>query len=362
MTLVGRLLVFGATLVAIVVVARLSTHDLWPAPGPPAVGDEYCGQPCNLFQMVWVGDVMLGDAAQADLDRHGYTWPFDHVRPLLTANVVIGNAEAPITTRRQHYFPNERWHYNMQPAAAQALADVGFTALGLSNNHTLDRGPEGLRDTLRHAREAGLRTFGGGMNVDEASAPLLIETPYGTVGVVGLSTAWNSGAVASTRRAGTIPFTDAEINRLKQAATAAGARWMVAYVHWGENYEELVPRQRTVAASFARAGYDLVIGAHPHIAQEIEVVDGMPVLYSLGNFAFGSPGRFSEAMPGLGLVARTYLDGDGFHAIEFSCIVIDNDVVRYQPRPCTETQARGLMNRLGSAVTVRGSKGLLEWR
>jgi poly-gamma-glutamate synthesis protein (capsule biosynthesis protein) len=362
MALAVRLLIFGATLAAIVAVARYSARDLTLSALPPATGDEYCGQPCDLYQIVWVGDMMLGDAAQAHLDRFGYTWPFDYVRPMLAADFTIGNAESPITTRRQQYFPKQKWHYNVQPQAARALADVGFDALGLSNNHALDRGPSGLRDTMWHAQEAGLRTFGAGMNIDEASAPLLVETRHGTIGIVGLSTKWIYGAVATSTRAGTIPLTDAEITRLKQVATAAGARWVVAYVHWGENYEGITSRQRAVAASFARAGYDLVIGTHPHIAQEIEIVNGMPVLYSLGNFAFESPGRFNGQMPGVGLVARAYVSPSGFQAVELSCVVTDNAITTYQLRPCTEAQSQTLMRRLGPQVTIRGSKGLLVWR
>ncbi len=89
---------------------------------------------------------------------------------------------------------------------------------------------------------------------------------------------------------------------------------------------------------------------------------GMPVIYSLGNFAFGSPGRYSERFPGYGMVARTLLGADGFHSIELTCIETDNDIVNYQPRPCTEAQAQGLMRRLGPRVAVRGSTGLVELR
>lgn len=362
MTLARRLLIFGATLAAVLLLAQLSTRDLGLGPTPPAVGADHCGQPCGPFQIVWVGDILLADAGQSSLDLYGYLWPFEHVRPLLEADFAIGNAEGPITTRSQAYFPKQRWHYNAQPQAAQALADVGLDALGLSNNHALDRGPEGLRDTLRHLREAGLRTFGAGMDADEAAAPLLVETPYGIVGVVGLGLDWIFGADAGPGQAGTIAFSDAAIVRLKQSATAAGARWVVAYVHWGKNYEGIEDRQRKVAASFARAGYDLVIGSHPHVVQDVEQVDGMPVIYSLGNFVFTSPGRFNARYPGLGLVARTYLGPAGFQAIELTCIVTDNDVVKFQPRPCTESQSQTLMGQLGPRVTIRGSTSVLEWR
>ena len=43
---------------------------------------------------------------------------------------------------------------------------------------------------------------------------------------------------------------------------------------------------RKHAARWTKAGADLVLGAHSHVAGAIEDVDGTPVLYSLGNLIF----------------------------------------------------------------------------
>jgi poly-gamma-glutamate synthesis protein (capsule biosynthesis protein) len=357
--LARRLLALGATILVLLVATQLSVDRRDAGRAGPAAG---CPPPCAPFTIAWVGDILLGDQAQPYLDEYGYEWPFEQVRPLLADAFVIGNAEGPITERVEPYFPSQRWSYHARPPAALALANVGFDAIGLSNNHALDRGPEGLQDTLRLAREAGLQTFGAGMTDDEAEAPLLVETGYGAVAVLGFGKAWGTGAVAGPEQAGTVPYTTEAITRLKQAATAAGARWVVAFVHWGGNYEPVTSDQRRVAEAFARAGYDLVIGAHPHLAQEVEIVRGMPVLYSLGNFAFGSPGSYSRSAPGFGLVARTAFGQDGLRSVELTCIAIDNEVVNYQTRPCTTSQTQALMRRLGPAVSLKGGKGVVEWR
>jgi poly-gamma-glutamate capsule biosynthesis protein CapA/YwtB (metallophosphatase superfamily) len=364
-----RLLAFGATMLAIVTFTFLSTRPQEPATAEPTSTADQPGVAASstpaarsrAYQIVFVGDILLGDRLQPYLNQHGYDWPFEQVRSLVAGDFSIGNAEGPITSRSDAYFPKQRWNYNAQPPSAQALADLGFDALGLSNNHALDRGPDGLADSLNAIRAAGIRSFGAGMNADEASAPLLIETPYGTVGVVGIGEHWDYGATAGSDKPGTIPFGDDTIVRLKQAANAAGARWVIAFVHWGENYSKVTSEQRKVAGVFARAGYDLVVGAHPHVAQEVEIIDGMPVLYSLGNFVFGSPGRYSTDEPGLSLVARTSLGQDGFQRIELTCIETDNDKVKYQARPCSDDQSRTLLRRLGPAVTVDGDTGIVEW-
>ena len=64
---------------------------------------------------------------------------------------------------------------------------------------------------------------------------------------------------------------------------------MVVYVHWGSENTDLVEAsQRELAKKYAAAGADLIIGDHPHCLQGIDYVDGVPVIYSLGNFWFNS--------------------------------------------------------------------------
>jgi poly-gamma-glutamate capsule biosynthesis protein CapA/YwtB (metallophosphatase superfamily) len=304
---------------------------------------------------------MVGDAAQVLIDANGHTWPFERVRHLLGGSgIAIGNLETTITDRTEPYFPWAQWSYSIQPAAARALLEVGIDAVGLNNNHTMDRGPEGLADTLRYLREAGVKPFGAGMDIDEASAPLLVPTPHGTVAVLAFGDNFRQAAVAGPGQPGTIPYDEPNVAQAAARARAAGARWVVAFVHWGNNYQPIRPEQRRVAERFANAGYDLVIGHHPHSSQPVEIVNGVPVLYSLGNFVFGSPGRFLPEAPGYGIVARTTFARDGIASIELTCILTDNDVVKFQPRACDEPQARQLMQSLGPQVVWQNGLGIVR--
>ena len=64
---------------------------------------------------------------------------------------------------------------------------------------------------------------------------------------------------------------------------------MVVYVHWGKE-KAVTPEeyQQTMGRQYIDAGADLVIGSHPHVLQGIEYYQGKPIVYSLGNFVFGS--------------------------------------------------------------------------
>lgn len=86
----------------------------------------------------------------------------------------------------------------------------------------------------------------------------------------------------------------------------------------------------------------------------------MPVIYSVGNFVFGSPGRFDQNLvPGLGLAAGVELRPDGTTRLSVRCLLTDNDVVAFQPRPCTPAEARGFLPSLNPELTVQDDVGTL---
>jgi poly-gamma-glutamate synthesis protein (capsule biosynthesis protein) len=107
----------------------------------------------------------------------------------------------------------------------------------------------------------------------------------------------------------------------------------VVLVHWGRNYRGVTALQRRLAGEMRAAGADLVIGHHPHIPQPVDVVDGVPVFYSLGNAAFSTVGRFDGRHPPYGLIAVVEMDRRGVTGLDLKLIKVDNTVVEYQPRP-----------------------------
>lgn len=63
----------------------------------------------------------------------------------------------------------------------------------------------------------------------------------------------------------------------------------IVFVHWGiERSETPEEYQRTLAKGYIDAGADLVIGCHPHVLQGFEYYNGVPIIYSLGNYLFGN--------------------------------------------------------------------------
>ena len=65
--------------------------------------------------------------------------------------------------------------------------------------------------------------------------------------------------------------------------------FLAVYVHWGIEREEYPEEyQNVIAKHCVEAGADVIIGAHPHVLQGIEFIEGKPIFYSLGNYIFNN--------------------------------------------------------------------------
>lgn len=328
-------------------------------PAVPVVSRGVATGPDGMVSIQFVGDTMAGSALQPLIDQRGYDWPFDGVRTgTLAADFVVAAADAPITEHAVPTGPAASSSFTARPPVAAALARAGVDALTLATDHAFDAGPEGLADTVLHAEAAGLATFGAGPDLARAEQPLLLRTPFGTVGVVG--TGQSFGRRASDVEPGTLVLSPASVARSADLARAAGADWVVAAVHWGKSYATVQPQQRYWAQVFADAGYELVIGSGPHLPQPIELVGSVPVVYSAGNFVYGTNGRFARlGVPGFGLAVGLELGPDRPPRVTVRCLVTDNRATGFQPRYCDAAQTAALLPTLGADLEVQGDVAVL---
>jgi poly-gamma-glutamate capsule biosynthesis protein CapA/YwtB (metallophosphatase superfamily) len=135
-------------------------------------------------------------------------------------------------------------------------------------------------------------------------------------------------------------------------------------VHWGENYRPVDRWQKTIGRAAIDLGADVVIGHHPHQAQPVELYKGKPIVYSLGNFAFGTIGRNSMRF---GMGAALHLEKGKIAAVEFIPLLTQNRIVNYQPRIPTGKNLDRFFKELisgssplGARIIRRGDRGWLE--
>ena len=160
----------------------------------------------------------------------------------------------------------------------------GFGVATLANNHIMDRGADGLGDTLAACASAGLRTVGAGVDLAAAREPLLDET--GGLRLAVLAVAEREFSIAGPGTPGAAPLdpwvTPAQVRELRD-----GGALVVVLVHGGNEYYPL-PRPGLVAAcrALAEAGASAVICHHSHVAGPWEIHRGVPIAYGVGNFLF----------------------------------------------------------------------------
>ena len=232
---------------------------------------------------------MLDGTARPYLQRYGYDHAFARVRTLLSeSDLVIGNLEGPLTAATQPMVDKKYVFRSPAQPVASALARAGVGAVSLANNHTLDYGLVGLRDTMTALRDAGIRFFGAGESLAAARTPAIVDAGPVKVGLLGYSNTFPAAFWADETRGGTAFGHEAQL-RMDIAALAARVDIVVVSFHWGrEGTTELRPYQPLLARAAIDAGADLVIGHHPHVLQAIERYRDGVILYSLGNFTFNS--------------------------------------------------------------------------
>jgi poly-gamma-glutamate synthesis protein (capsule biosynthesis protein) len=210
----------------------------------------------------------------------------DLLPDLRQSDLCIVNLESPLTDKGA---PISKDGPNLRgdPAAISSLEAVPFHIACLANNHMLDYGPEGLRQTMRLLGDAGIESVGAELSPEDAFAPLVVRAGGIHLGVINFC----EGEDCTTARDGPGVF-GWEIARVQETVEALAAQTdaVVVIAHCGREYTPLPPPY--VVHAFHRiadAGADIVIGHHPHVPQGIEQYRGCPILYSLGNFCFDQP-------------------------------------------------------------------------
>ena len=237
------------------------------------------------------------------------------IERMQAADIMMLNNEFAYSNRGT---PTEekQFTFRAKPETAAYLTDMGVDIVSLANNHAYDYGPTALEDTLDTLREQEIPYVGAGRDISEARKPVyyivgdikiafvsatqierldMPDTKEATETSPGVFRCWNGEKLLETVR-----------------EAAANSDFVVAYIHWGtENTAELDWAQLKQAPELVAAGADLVIGDHPHCLQPIGVIQGVPVIYSLGNFWFNSKtldtGMVEVVIDGTGIVSYQFV-------------------------------------------------------
>jgi poly-gamma-glutamate synthesis protein (capsule biosynthesis protein) len=205
----------------------------------------------------------------------------------------IVNLETSVTRSDDHW-PGKGIHYRMHPDNVQCLTAAGIDVCALANNHVLDFGHAGLRETLETLTRVGVRTAGAGRILPEAREPAVVEIAgkgrlvvfaFGdeTSGIPSGWAATDDGPGVDflpDLSAATARSIRERVQRVKRARDL-----VVASIHWGSNWgHEVPPAQQRFARWLLDGGVDVVHGHSSHHVRPIEIYRGKLILYGCGDF------------------------------------------------------------------------------
>jgi len=306
-----------------------------PAPGRLVVEAPASARGAKVL---FLGDFAPTDSAVPYIEKHGYGYQFSKTAGRLAAyDAVVANLEAPITNADSKWPLPKQYSYRIDPAAVPAIARAGIDVVTLANNHSHDYGSRGLEDTLRALDDGGIAHIGAAMTESEARRGLVLETAGGALGILSYLEDKTSWRLWTLSYALDLPFRSwpgsaraleadlaEDIARLEKHSDA-----LAVVFHFGENYRPITPHQKELARLAIELGADAVIGHHSHQAQPVGAYLGRPIVYSLGNYAWGAIGH-PQMRYGMG--AALVLEAGRIRGVELLPLVVQNRIVKYRPR------------------------------
>jgi hypothetical protein len=235
------------------------------------------------------GDVHFEGDLESKLASNA-TSVLDPIEPVLRqADLAVVNLETAVTNAGA---PSAKDFVFRTPATAfAALRGGGVDVASLANNHGLDFGVQGLRDTIAAARSYRFPVIGIGVNAQQAYRPFRRTIDGQRIAVIGATQVLDDHLISSwTAGPGKPGLASAkDVPRLLQEVRAARrtSDTVVVFLHWGVELAQCPSTdQRTLAKQLVAAGADVVVGGHAHRLQGAGRLGKALVGYGLGNFVW----------------------------------------------------------------------------
>jgi poly-gamma-glutamate capsule biosynthesis protein CapA/YwtB (metallophosphatase superfamily) len=337
------------------------------------------------------------------------------IQGLLKGDVVFTNLEAAVAEKGESV--HEDRGFLTPPEALDALTTCGFNLFALANNHAFDLKVTGIQNTLREANNRKIAHAGTGNNVAEAAAPGYLHTPNGTIALIASASGLiTPGGRATAARPGLnelrvedgdkeneatddlpgIPENTPnpeDSQRILQSIRDARkhADLVIVYQHnhvfgnhsfwtiFAEGMQErLVPNDWLKKWTHAEvdAGADIIVMHGAPLLHGVEIYNGRPIFYDLGNFIYNLPPvltNIDEPMTWESVVAYVQYQGKNLQSISLRPIILNyvgkgepdihnaytnNEFLdtRGLPSPATGSRAGYILQRLADASKPLGTK------
>lgn len=255
----------------------------------------------DTLQICIFGDMMMHSAqiesAMQDDESYDFTTYFRHLEDRIAdADIAIANMEYTLAGHPYSGYPA----FSAPESYADYLSELGFDVFLAANNHIFDKGAKGAEKTIREFRKLNVSIAGiaADQSMYDEVFPLVIECKGARIAILNVTYGTNAGIGTEWPKLLRLSDKDALSTALGKAS---GCDIALVIPHWGNEYElSHSDSQEKDARWFVSHGADAIIGAHPHVVQDMQTIDGVPVFYSLGN----AVSNMSAANTQLGMMAR----------------------------------------------------------
>lgn len=231
---------------------------------------------------------IANSTAETKLD-YDFRPMFLDIKPLISdVDVAVCHLETPIAPEGEELstFPL----FGVPKEITSAIADAGFDRCSTASNHAYDRGNDGIDATVNALNAAGVDQSGMARTPEEIEPHIftvkgtnLCHLSY-TFSYNGLimpdETQWRSAVINTDR-----------ILRDAKRARELGSQATIVSMHWGtEKDSNANSMQTSIADELTASGLvDLIVGHHAHVVQPTKQINGVWVMYGLGNVLSNLP-------------------------------------------------------------------------
>ncbi|CDF44669.1 putative uncharacterized protein [Roseburia sp. CAG:100] len=252
----------------------------------------------DTVTLLFAGDILMDDHYAVMSTYHNrendINQAFDQglLEQMRNADIFMINNEFTFTSRGTPTV-NKKFTFRANPGNVSMYEEMGVDIVSVANNHIYDYGEVSLLDTLDTLEQAEIPYVGAGRNLQEAMTPVYYIANGMKIAFVS-ATQIERNSVPDTKEAtqdsaGVLRCMNPHNLLLTIEEAKKNSDYVILYIHWGTESQEAIDwLQEQQAPIYAQAGVDLIIGDHPHCLQKMDSVEGVPVIYSLGNFWFNS--------------------------------------------------------------------------
>ena len=247
------------------------------------------------MSLVAVGDVLIHGALYYEADKmngvlndnlYDFNYMFTEVKPFLenydlkycNQETIIGGKNLGVS-----HYPR----FNSPDEIGDALMNLGFNVVSLANNHTLDKGEEGILYSVDYWKNKNVVFSGQSSSHEERNNIKVYEQNGIKYAFLAYTDMTNGLAIPEGKDYLVHVYSDekakSDIESIKDKVDV-----IIVSMHWGEEYTHTPTYvQKKEAQYLSSLGVDLIIGSHPHVIMPVDYIGDTLVIYSLGNFVSG---------------------------------------------------------------------------